>query len=75
MSENEIIQENQEELGQQEELEELEQLDDYEPVLERDDPEYVASPKGTRFLAWILAIIVIIGVILYLGWISGVLHE
>ena len=55
--------------------EELEHIDEVEPVLERDDPEYVASPKSTRVLAWVLAIIVIIGVILYYCWLSGILHE
>ena len=43
-------------------------------VPERDDPEYVERPKSTRVLAMVLAIIMIIGVILYYLWIAGILH-
>ena len=35
---------------------------------------YVERPKGQRMLAWILAGVVIVGVILYFGWLSGILH-
>lgn len=66
MSVNENGRENQDE---------LEQLDELEPALEPDDPEYVGRSKGARMLAWILAILMIIGVLLYFGWISGVIHE
>ena len=52
-----------------------ERIDEDEPVLERDDPEYVPRSKGARVLAWILAVVVMIGVILYLCWISGIIHE
>ncbi len=45
-----------------------------EPIPVRDDPEYVERPKSTRVLAMVLAIIMIIGVILYYLWIAGILH-
>ena len=54
---------------------EPEQLSDAEPVLERDDPEYVERSRSTRVFAGILAAIMIVGVILYYCWISGILHE
>lgn len=39
------------------------------------EPEkYVERPKYQRVLAWVLAVLVIIGVILYFGWISGIVH-
>ena len=36
--------------------------------------EYVERPKSQRVLAWILAAVRVIGVILYFGWISGLIH-
>ena len=35
---------------------------------------YVERPKSQRMLAWILAGVMIVGVILYFGWLSGILH-
>lgn len=35
--------------------------------------EYVERPKSQRILAWILACVVIVGVLLYFGWIAGIL--
>ena len=52
-----------------------EQMNDSEPVLTRSDPEYVERPRGTRILAWVLLVLVIIGVILYCLWLAGILHE
>ena len=46
-----------------------------EPALQEEQKEtYVERPKSQRVLAWILAGVVIVGVILYYGWISGILH-
>lgn len=53
---------------------EPEQYEDAEPDLLRSS-EYVERPKSTRILAWILLVIVIIGIILYYLWIAGILHE
>ena len=36
--------------------------------------EYVERPKSQRVLAWILAGVVVVGVLLYFGWISGILQ-
>ncbi len=35
---------------------------------------YVERPRSQRILAWILAGIVVVGVLLYFGWIAGILH-
>ena len=36
--------------------------------------EYVERPRSQRVLAWILAGVVVVGVLLYFGWIAGILH-
>lgn len=35
---------------------------------------YVERPRSQRILAWILAGVVIVGVLFYFGWIAGILH-
>ena len=35
--------------------------------------EYVERPKSQRILAWILAGVVAVGVLLYFAWIAGIL--
>ena len=54
--------------------EELEHLALSELEHEMEKSEYVERPKSQRILAWILAGVVVIGVLLYFGWISGILH-
>ncbi len=54
---------------------EPEQIEESEPALERDDPEYVPRAQSTRILAWILIAVMVVGILLYYGWISGILHE
>jgi hypothetical protein len=41
---------------------------------EEEKPEYVERPRSHRVLAWILVGVMVIGVLLYYGWISGILH-
>lgn len=41
---------------------------------ETEQTQYVERPRGQRVLAWILAGAVIVGVLLYFGWIAGILH-
>ena len=54
--------------------EELEQQALEEIVRQEQQSEpYVERPKSQRILAWILAGVVILGVILYYCWISGIL--
>lgn len=36
--------------------------------------EYVERPRSHRILAWILVVIMAVGVLLYYGWISGIIH-
>ena len=64
-----------EEKQEQYEDAEPEQFDESGPELKPEDPEYVERPKSQRVLAWILVVLVIIGVILYYLWIAGILHE
>ena len=61
MAQNEM---NQEEL-EHKALQELEN--------QTEKSEYVERPKGQRILAWVLAGVVIVGVLLYFGWIAGIL--
>lgn len=35
---------------------------------------YVERPRSQRILAWVLLVLVILGVLLYYGWIAGILH-
>ena len=35
---------------------------------------YTERPRSHRVLAWVLAGLMILGVILYFGWIAGILH-
>lgn len=42
---------------------------------EEEKTEYVERPKGQRILAWVLFGFVAVGVLLYYGWISGILHS
>ncbi len=35
---------------------------------------YVERPKSQRILAWVLLVLVVLGVLLYYGWIAGILH-
>lgn len=35
---------------------------------------YVERPKSQRVLAWVLLVLVVLGVLLYYGWIAGILH-
>ena len=49
-----------------------------EEMLDADTPQaetqiYVERPKYQRILAWILAIMVFVGVLLYYAWIAGIL--
>lgn len=44
-------------------------------VSEAEASGYVESSTSVRVLAGILAALMILGVILYLGWLSGILHE
>ena len=41
---------------------------------EQEPAPYVERPRSQRILAWILAGLVTVGVLLYLGWIAGILH-
>ncbi len=41
---------------------------------QEEKPVYVERPKGQRILAWVLFGVVIAGVLLYYGWISGLIH-
>ena len=41
---------------------------------EQEKNEYVERPRSHRVLAWILVGVMIVGVLLYYGWISGILH-
>ena len=41
---------------------------------QEEKPEYVERPKGQRILAWVLFGLVAVGVLLYYGWISGIIH-
>ena len=41
---------------------------------QEEKPEYVERPKSHRILAWILVGVMVVGVLLYYGWISGILH-
>ena len=41
---------------------------------EAEKTPYVERPKSVRILAWVLAVLMIIGVLLYFGWISGLIH-
>lgn len=43
-------------------------------LLNGSSERYVERPKWQRVLAWVLAILVSIGVLLYFGWISGIIH-
>ncbi len=41
---------------------------------EEEKDKYVERPRGQRILAWVLLGAVVVGVLLYYGWISGILH-
>ena len=51
-------------------------MEEEKEVLEQEPEkqEYVERPLGVRIFAWVLAGIMILGVLLYYGWISGILH-
>ena len=44
-------------------------------VSDAEESGYVESSTSVRVLAGFLAALMILGVILYLGWLSGILHE
>ena len=46
-----------------------------EPIQAQEENVYVERPRSSRIFAWVLLILVVIGVILYYLWIAGVLHE
>ena len=41
---------------------------------EEEKPEYVERPRFHRVLAWILFGVMVVGILLYYAWISGILH-
>jgi len=44
-----------------------------EQNVQAEKQEYVERPKFQRILAWILAGVVIVGVLLYTAWVAGIL--
>ncbi len=55
--------------------EELEHQAIHETEKQNQEPApYVERPRSQRILAWILAGLVIVGVLLYFGWIAGILR-
>ena len=68
MSQNEMLQEQLDAM-------EAEQNAEAEPLSEPEASVYVERPRGTRIFAWVLLVLVVIGVILYYLWIAGILHE
>ena len=45
-----------------------------ENQLEAQAEPYVERPRSQRMLAWVLLALVVLGVLLYYGWIAGILH-
>ena len=55
------------------EQEPREELKEEEQTQPQPEP-YVERPRSQRVLAWILTGIMVLGVLLYYAWISGILH-
>lgn len=54
--------------------EELEYQAQEELKKQEETTEYVERPKSHRVLAWILAGVMVVGVLLYFAWIAGILR-